>query len=253
MNTYGPKKITLNEASDDGIIREVERYVMPLTETSLNRMMKHADNGMVILSACRSEIDSSMPELSLRDEFEQDAEFVGGLKSIDSDALYDFEHDWLKRRNARKDKELRKDIEAAGYSYTPVYGGYKGRDDVQSSYEPSYVVYNYYKGGEPGDFEDLKQFALDMCAKYGQDSVYVEEPGQAPNYLDKNGNQINTASTKDTKFNRDDEMFFTTISRDKTNPQKFTKDIRFENRYIPLRPADYNEKMRRIKQGEVIL
>lgn len=232
---------------------EVQRYVMPLTESSLNRIMKHGDKGMIIISACRSEVDSSDPELSLRDEFEKDAEFVGGLKSIDSDALYDFERDWLKRRNARKDQELRKDIQEAGYSYTPVYGGYKGRDDVQSSYEPSYIVYNYYTDGHPGDFDDLKQFACDMCGKYGQDSVYVQAPGEAPNYLDRNGNQVNRTSSKNFKFNRDQEEYFTTTSRDKANPQQFTADIQFESVCINLRPADYNERMRRDKQGEFIL
>ena len=255
MNTlnYGPKKITLNEVSNDGMINEVQRYVMPLTESSLNRIMKHGDNGMIIISACRSEVDSSDPELSLRDEFEKDAEFVGGLKSIDSDALYDFEHDWLKRRNARKDKELLQDIQEAGYSYTPVYGGYKGRDSVQSSYEPSYIVYNYYTDGHPGDFDDLKQFACQMCAKYGQESVYVQAPGEAPKYLDKDGNKTNRKSSKNFKFNRDQEEYFTTTSRDKTNPQQFTADIRFNECYISLRPACYTERMRRTKQGEYIL
>lgn len=250
---YGPKKITLNEVSNDGMTTEVQRYVMPLTETSLNRIMKHGETGMIIISACRSEVDSSNPRLSLRDEFEKDAEFVGGLKSIDSDALYDFEHDWLKRRNARKDKELRQDIQEAGYSFTPVYGGYKGTDSVSSSYEPSYIVYNRLRNGEEGNFDDLKQFALDMCRKYGQDSVYVQAPGEAPVYLDDSGNQVNRSSSKNFKFNRYDQEFFTTTSRDKTNPQQFTADIQFESVCINLRPASYNEKMRRTKQGEFIL
>lgn len=250
---YGPKKITLNEINRDGMLTAVERYVIPLSETSLNRLRMHGENGMVIVSACRSEVDSSNPELSLRDEFEKDAEFVGGLKSIDSDALYDFEHEWLKKRNARKDKELLDDIRKSGYSYTPVFGGYKGTDDVQSSYEPSYVVYNYKRGGEPGDFEELLQYALEWCGKYRQDSVFVQRPGEAPVYLNRHGEQVNSTSTKNTKYNRYGEMFFTTTSRDKTNPQQFTSDIQFENRYIPLRPACYTEKMRRTKQGEYIL
>lgn len=256
MNTfnYGPKKITLNEVSDDGItVEQKERYVIPLTETSLNRLRKHGENGMVIISACRSEVDSSNPELSLRDEFEKDAEFVGGLNSIDSDALYDFEHEWLKRRNAKKDKELRQDIRNAGYSYTPVYGGYHGQDDVQSSYEPSYIIYNYKSDGQPGDFQALTKLALYLCGKYNQESVYVQAPGKAPVYLDKEGKQTNSNSSNNFKYNRYGEEFFTTTSRDKTNPQQFTADIQFESRYVDIRPASYNEKMRRIKQGEYIL
>lgn len=245
MNTkYGPRKINLFEEN---------RYVMPLSETSLNRLRKHGENGMIILSACRSEVDSSDPGLSLRNEFEKDAEFIGGLKQIDSDTLYDFEHKWLKRRNQKKDQELQKDIRQAGYSYTPVYGGYHGQDDVQSSYEPSYVVYSYDRNGQPTDFQALVEFGLEMCKKYHQESIYVQAPGKAPVYLSQDGSQINSSSSDDFKYNRDDQEYFTTTSRDKNSPQRFTADIVFENAYIDLRPASYNEQLRRDKSGEFIL
>ena len=75
----------------------------------------------------------------------------------------------------------------------------------------------------------------------------------SPKYLDGDGNQVNMFSSNDFKFNRDQEQFFTTAKRDKTNPQRFTADVVFENMYIPLRPASYNENMRRRKSGEYIL
>ena len=251
---YGPKKVKLYEVSNTtGIVDEVERYLMPLTETSLNRLMHHGEDGMIILSAARSEVESENPRLDLTDEFNQAMEAVGGLKSIDSDALYDVKKDWLKRRNAKKDQQLRNDIREAGYSYTPVFGGYKGTDNVVSSYEPSYVVYNRFVGGQRGDFKDLERFGIDMCRKYNQDSIYLQKPGEAPIYVDDQGNQVSTSSSKNFKFNRPGEMFFTTTSRDKTNPQQFTADISFNECYIRLRPATYNERLRRTKQGEIIL
>ena len=256
MRTYLPKRIIVEEYNRAGKFVRQEHNVMPLSESSLNKMLEHGKTGMVIISANRSAIDDDNPELSLRPEFEEEMgkKYFGGSASIDSDALYDVENEWLKHRNARANKELLHDIKEAGYSYTPVYGGYHGENGVEDSYEPSFVVYNYKRGdNNPGDFYDLERFAIDMCRKYKQESVYVQEPNSAPKYLDAEGNQVNMFSSDNFKFNRPDEKFYTTTKRDKTNPQRFTADIVFENMYIPLRPGTYNEKMRRYQSGEYIL
>lgn len=256
MNNFGPKKITLNEVSrGTNTVVTKEHLVIPLSESSLNQMMEHGKTGMIIISACRSAVYSDDPELSLGDQFERWAEKTqGGLKSIDSDALYDIENEWLRERNARADKSLRNDIQAAGYSYTPVYGGYKGKDDGKETFEPSYVVYNYKRGSkEPGDFEELRDLALKLCKKYSQESVYVQAPGEPPVYLDANGDQINSTSSDNFKFNDDNQEYFTTAHRDKRDNKRFTADIQFESIYIPLRPASYNERLRRNSIGEYIL
>ena len=253
MRTYGPKLIVKEWRDRNGELKREERNVMPLSESSLNRMMDHGKTGMVIISANRSAIDSENPRLSLRPDFERYLNSIGGYDGIDSDALYDEERNWLKRRNAKADKTLKRDIIDAGYSYTPVFGGYHGKDGVTDSYEPSYVVYARDRSGEVVDFQELVDFALEMCRKYGQESVYVQGPGQPPMYLDSEGDRVDTSSTDKFKLNRDDEEFFTTISRDKTNPQRFTADIVFEDMCVQLRPASYNENMRRLKSGEYIL
>ena len=253
MKTYGPKKIIVECCDWAGRYVEQERNVMPLSEASLNKMMQHGENGLVIISANRSEIESTNPEHDLTDEVEASLEGKGGPQAIDSDAMYDEMRAWLRHRNAHADNRLRNDIRHAGFSYTPVYGGYHGTDGVVDSYEPSYVVYCYDRKGNERDFQDLERFALDMCRKYKQDSVYVQRPGEPPVFLDADGNQLNASSSKDFKFNRDDEEFYTTTARDKTSPQRFTADIVFESMYIPLRPASYNENMRRVKSGEYIL
>lgn len=244
MISYGPKQIVVNEQV---------RKVMPLSESSLNQMMDHGKTGMIIISSQVSQIEREDPKLDLTAKFEKSLESVGGVQSIDSDAMYDEMQNWLTRRNRAADKQLRKDIQEAGFSFTPVFGGYKMKETGEESHEPSYVVYCYNRKGQQLDFQDLLKFGLKMCLKYSQESIYVQAPGKPPVYLDYNGNQINTSSSDKFKFNRDQEEYFTTTSRDKSHPQRFTADIVFENMYIPLRPGDYNERMRRDLQGEYIL
>lgn len=249
MREYGPKKIIQEEIGKDGIqLERRELNVMPLSESSLNQMMQHGKTGMIIISSQVSQIDRTDPELSLRNEFEAATEGI----EYDSDGQFDAEQEWLRRRNAIADKELKRDIMKSGFSFTPVFGGYQG-EEAGASYEPSYVVYCYDKEGQLRDFQELEALALKWCKKYKQESVYVQRPGQPPIYLDYNGNQVNSKSSQNFKFNRDKETYFTTNKRDKTNPQRFTADIVFENMYIQLRPGDYNENMRRRKSGEYIL
>lgn len=244
MRTYGPKRILVNEQA---------KNVMPLSESSLNRMMDHGKTGMIIISSQVSSVEREDPRLDLTAEFEKSLEKRGGPRAIDSDAMYDEMRDWLRRRNKAADNALRRDIQAAGFSYTPVFGGYRMKETGEESHEPSYVVYCYDRNGKQLDFQDLLQFGLKMCLKYSQESVYVQAPGKPPVYLDYNGNQVSSTSSDNFKFNRDREEFFTTTSRDKSSPQRFTADIVFESMYIPIRPGDYNENMRRLKSGEYIL
>lgn len=249
MERLLPITITLTEQTRRGKITEVRHCVMPLSEASLNRMMEHGKTGMVILSANRSAIDSDNPDNSLRPEFES---WCKRKKIEEPDE--EMENEWLRQRNVRADRELKRDIIEVGWSFSPVYGGYKGTDGVTDEFEPSFVVYNYdRKGNGKENFDELKQFAIDMCGKYHQDSVYVQAPNEPPVYLNARGEQVNDSSTLNFKFNRENEPYFTTTKRDKDNPQRFTGDIVFENMYHKLRPADYNERLRRGIQGEFIL
>ena len=244
MKTYGPKRITVNGQ---------EKNVMPLSESSVNKMLDHGKTGMIMVSACKSEIDDTNPELSLRPAFDKYVESQGGYESIDSDALYDEEQNWLTKRNKAADEELEKDIKDAGFSYSKTYGEYKGE------YEPSYAVYCYNRDGGLVKFDYLRQFGLGMCKKYKQESILVQGPGDPPEYLDGNGNHVDIPLTGGVKINRENEPFKTHPDRKKTGPsitlteQHAFKEYIFENMYIPLRPASYNEKFRRIKSGEYIL
>lgn len=233
----------------------ISKTTAHLNEGGLNRLMHHGRHGMIIISANRSEIQSSNPNADLSKEYEN---YLGVTRQQnDEETAAKF----LKERNQKAEASLLNDIKRAGYAYSKVFGGYHGGDDVTDSYEPSFVVYNHAPShsNDYRNWESLKKFAIEMCAKYKQDSVYVQAPGEAPVYLDAQGNQANSSSSNNFKFNRDQEMFYTTTKRDKSNPQRFTADINFEAviREGCIRtvnnPCDYEEGKRRRKSGEVFL
>ena len=51
MKTYVPKKVILEAIDKEGRLVKRERNLMPLSESSLNRMMEHGKTGMAIISA----------------------------------------------------------------------------------------------------------------------------------------------------------------------------------------------------------
>ena len=209
-----------------GINRD-ENYAPVLIEgITVDRLMKkHGDNGYVILSANRSGKDEDY--------------------------------------NTKATQMLIKDLKNSGFTYLPSYGGYHGSDDVIDSYEPSFIVFNYNEKGEPQDWNKLYSFALEMCGKYKQDSVYVNAPGEAPNYIDSNGQKINSHSSKNYVKNDLSQEYYTSLSSQKklrTICQKkgfqvgrrFTSDIQFENRmYVNPMPDQLSERMRR--KGEIMI
>lgn len=114
-----------------------------LNEVTLDRILnKHGNNGLVSISANRSDDTTEQNEISTRN-------LIGDLKR-------------------------------SGFSYLPVYGGYRGTDGVEDDYEPSFVVFNYDINGNATDFNDLMAFAVEMCGKYNQDSVLIKAPNKSP-------------------------------------------------------------------------
>lgn len=191
---------------------------------TIDRLMKkHGDNGFVIISANRS------------DESDE--------------------------RNTKATQELIRDLKNSGFAYLPSYGGYHGTDDVVDSFEPNFTVFNYDTKGNPTDFEDLYRFALDMCGKYGQDSVYINAPGKAPEYHNAQGEKVNDTSSRDYIKNDLSQEFYTTFSspdeisrHGKTQPigRGFTSDIQFEGKiYVNPMPSSNTARMRR--KGEVMI
>lgn len=233
----------------------ISKTTTSITEGGLNRMMHHGRHGMIIISANRSAVRSDNPNADLSKEYEHYLAVTRQQPDEETEAKF------LKERNKKAEASLLSDIKSAGYAYSKVFGGYHGSDDVVDEYEPSFVVYNHAPShsNDYRNWEALKKFAIEMCGKYKQDSVYVQAPNEAPVYLDAQGNQANSSSSKNFKFNRDQEMFYTTTKRDKTQPQRFTADINFESvvREGRIRtvnsPSYFEDGERRRREGEVFL
>lgn len=197
-----------------------------LEKITVDRLMnKHGDNGFAIISANRTD----KPD----------------------------------ERNTHATKALIQDLKDSGFSYLPVYGGYKdtGRSGVVDKFEPSFVVFNYTQNGEPGNWDELHRFALDMCAKYEQSSVYIQAPGEAPEYQDEDGNKINSKSSRDYIKNDLDQEYFTSLSspdeiasHGKTQKvgRRFTADIEFESK-LYANPMPSSIAARRMRKGEVMV
>lgn len=131
-----------------------------VNEIGLNRLFnKHTENGYVMVSACRH-------DWSEDDEVEN------------------------REINNIKTKELKEDIQKAGYQYIPVQGGFV-EDDGTEVVEQSFLIVNFKNksgnGVHAGDFSKLKELAISLCGKYNQDSVLVVEPGEKPTYYTRTG------------------------------------------------------------------
>ena len=74
----------------------------------------------------------------------------------------------LSQANKPRIQSLINDIKASNFSYTPVYGGFieknLGGENEENVYERSFVIYPYDKQGNLQPFEELKAFAVEMCA-----------------------------------------------------------------------------------------
>lgn len=221
-----------------------------LNETNINRILKHGENGMIIISANRSSIDSDNPNNALKHDFEKWC----NKENVDYTDTNQQKF-WLNKRNKIADEELKQSLKDSPFAYSSVYGGYHGMDNVVDEFEPSYIVYshgkNYSTDYEP--FDKLYKFALQLCKKHKQDSVYIQPPKEPPYYVDGNGNKVSGKSSLSFKVNNDKEEFFTTTKKKKNNPKKFTADIQFENMYRGSGPSTYFDRMKRRKCGEVFL
>ena len=145
-----------------------------IDETTLDRILKkHGQNGMINISANRTDMPTEY--------------------------------------NDQKTKELIADLKKSGYSYLPTYGGYRGTDGVEDDYEPSFVVFNYDEDGKAKDFDELKQFAQYLCGKYEQNSVLIKAPGEAPIWVNANGEKVNKRESDKYWKNDPKQEYFTSF------------------------------------------
>lgn len=131
-----------------------------LTETNKNKLLKkHGDAGYIILSAFRGEYELN--------------------------------------QNYKRNDSLKKDIKSSGFSYTPVWGGYKETDketgETKEVKEQSFIVFNFKQGENESqeNTEELKNLGKKLAKKYDQESFLYkpskEEDGDKAYYITPTG------------------------------------------------------------------
>ena len=195
---------------------------------------RHTADGYVIISPCRGGADFGLDPNDPRQK----------------EMLADINH--------KRVKEFVNILKQTDFSYTPVYGGFienKGKENEENVYERSFVVYNHHKDGSVGDFEELRQFALDMARKYNQDSVLIQEPNGKPQYVKQDG-EVDFGFDGDIAFNDLSQEYFTDLHKnshktmgDDSRPTRFS----FLESYINPAPQCYGERFRRDMNGEIFL
>lgn len=215
----------LIEARDDnekvmnryyGITTNPYRPIL-IEKVTLDRILnKHGDNGYVIVSANRSDLSQD--------------------------------------RNDEKTRQLINDINQSGYSYLPVYGGYRNTENgVEDSYEPSFIIFNYTTNGQKLNFTNLEKFAIAICEKYDQHSVLIKSPSLPPVWKNKSGVVVSKQSSNKAWKNDPTKEYFTSmIPKDKVNPNKISRRFSLDIEcYTNPIPCNLNEERQR--KGEIML
>jgi len=207
-------------------------HLRSINETNAKRFLeRHTNSGYVIISACR------------------------GSRDFNLDVTIPQQLNKLNQLNNQRTKELLSDIKKKGFTYTPCFGGFienKGLENEQEVYEQSFIIYPY-KRDESYNFQELKDFAIEMCNKYDQNSVLIKAPTDKPLYYNKNGD-VDDEMGNDVTFNDITQTYFTDLNKNTTNkiksdstPTRFT----FTETYIPLLPQSYSEGHIRYLKGEI--
>lgn len=125
----------LNECYGENTSNKAD--LVSLNEVNARSLIdRHSKEGYVIVSPCRGGDDFG---LDVNDKHQKEK---------------------LNQINRERIKELIDLIKSSGYSYTPVYGGFienKGTEHEENVYERSFIIYNHYKDGTVGAFNDLSQ------------------------------------------------------------------------------------------------
>ena len=228
-----------------------------INEISVKRFLGlHLKKGFVVISACKSNWDTN------------------DLKN--------------REINNQKSNELERKINSKGYSYIPVFGGFKEKinqieltdneietykvikgEEIEISsnlfvgyikdkpykynkidvYERSFIVFNYNTKGDALDFQELYSSALEWTVAYDQDSVLIKKPNGNPQYITQN-NEVDKEFTGDNDMSQD---YFTDFIKsrkikDNSRDHRFT----FEDICIKPKPASLNERHVRYLKGERI-
>lgn len=236
LNEKKPTKIGnfLSECYSENTFNKAD--LVSLNEVNARSLIdRYSKDGCVIVSPCRGGDDFG---LDTEDEFQRNE--LNGI-------------------NVKRIKELIGLIQSSGYRYTPVYGGFIENQDTESEevvYERAFVIYNHYKDRSVGDFNDLRQFALELANKYNQDRVLVKAPDGNPEYIKKDGS-LEFGFDGNVSLNDLFQVYFIDLHK---STQKTMKDgscptrFSFIESYINPAPQCYSERfLRDRRDGEVFI
>lgn len=170
---------------------EIPSSLRVITEANLQRIVSgHKNDGYVILSASRD-----------KDNLERE---VG--KSLSNQQAIDL--------NNKRTRELTAEIRKRGYSFIPVFGGYKEEGTNNASIEKSLIVYPYNIAKKTSlDFTTLYNDAMELASEYNQDSILVCEPNKNPKYVAVTENGYDSEEFKNTDINNVVNQYFTSLKR----------------------------------------
>jgi len=187
-----------------------------INELTLNRIIGyHFDAGLIIISSERSEITD--PE----------------------------------EKNKRF-KQLKIDVQRAGYPFSPVFGGYQETNQEtgelygEPSFEKGLFVFNEISfTGKPKKDDNLKELGQKLAKKYNQESFLYKPMGKEKNfyYIDSNGNVVGEFS--DVSVNDATHKYFTKLFHSK-NPDKADRRFSLFEFYIQKPPKGAHEAFHRM-------
>ena len=231
-------KIAFNE----GVTIDKSR-LLPLTEANIQRIVKgHDKDGYAILSASRE------------DNKHEDNDVANPLRKNPNEI------------NDKQTKLMKSLINAKGYTYVPIYGGYHEEGTDNSQIEKSFIVYPYKRNNElvPWDtFEnDIYDIANDTTGAFNQDSILFKQPNKTPKYVDPRTREDAFEVGDNIVYNDTDQTYFSAIKKWKDfslnrknkdftdgKPQRFT----FSEAYIEPQPMTINGSRVRSGQGELVV
>ena len=151
-----------------------------------------------------------------------------------------------------------------GYSYVPVFGGYKEEGQDKASLEESFVVFPYDVATEKyDDFDNFKKNLINLGKLHGQESILVKEDGKNPVCIrcDTGEPYEGYEGFSDVNFNHADDEYFAALKKHRdmslngknrdfknVNPQRFTFEA-----YITEQPHQIMSAHRRHSLNEFVI
>lgn len=166
------------------VIRNATADTTLVNEASLAHIVNKQTSGYCIVSACRHDWverkraafdrgeEVQMPvrkDPSARRSVSKETGIGGELQKAFDDNAY-----W----NQMMSRELCNDLRKAGIGFVPVYGGFREGDT--EVVEASYILLPMNHDRKEVDFEKVRDTAIELGIKYGQDSVAICPPNEAP-------------------------------------------------------------------------